>query len=219
MRVLVVGSTGGSGRAAVSHLLARGHEVTALARGAAAGFAEHPRLRVVRGDATSAADVERAVDGHDAVVVTLGIRENPIGVRLFGAKGTRGDVRSTGTRHVIAAMRKRGIRRLVVQSSYGVGATRERLGFVDGLIFALLLRPQIADTEVQEAAVRESGLDWVLVQPVHLHDGPDDPEPFTSTEGATGAMKVSRGSVGRFLAVAVEGAEYVGRSVALSAPA
>jgi putative NADH-flavin reductase len=215
MKVLVIGSTGGSGRAAVQQLLAQGHQVMAFSRSGLA-VAEHERLTTVRGDAMNESDVERAVRGQDAVVVTLGIRENPIRVRLFGAAHTADAVRSQGTRNVMAAMRKHGVRRLVVQTSYGVGQTRERLGFVDSLFFKLLLKPQIADTEVQNGEVAESELDWVLAQPVHLTDSDDDVMPFLSTEGETAAMKVSRRSVGRFLAEAVHDARYLRKTVAVS---
>ncbi|HVK78101.1 MAG TPA: NAD(P)H-binding protein, partial [Kofleriaceae bacterium] len=168
MKVLVIGSTGGSGRAAVAHLLTEGHEVTAFARRADPTLAPHARLSVVTGDALDPADVDRAVAGQDAVVVTLGITENPLRVRLRGPARTALDVRSAGTRNVIAAMRRHGVRKLVVQTSYGVGDTRDRLGLVNRLFFALLLKPQIADTEIQNQEVADSGLDWVLVQPVHL---------------------------------------------------
>lgn len=219
MNVLVVGSTGGSGRAAVAHLLAAGHEVTAFSRSGARPDIPFERLRVFAGDAMNPDHVERAVRGHDAVVVTLGIRENPLRVRLRGPVGTPIDVRSAGTRNVIAAMRKHGVRRLVVQTTHGVGESRDRLGLVDRLFFALLLAPQIADTERQEAEVRASELDWVLVQPVHLTDE-DDGEaiPFVSTSGETGGMRVSRHCVGRVLAEAVTNDAYLRRSVAVSAP-
>ena len=85
--------------------------------------------------------------------------------------------------------------------------------------FELLLKPQIADTERQHREVSESGLDWVLVQPVHLTDADSAeaaPLPFVSTEGDTELLKVSRQSVARFLAVAVVRPEYVRRSVSLS---
>lgn len=75
MRVLVVGATGGSGRAAVEGLAARGHEVTAFARRAGAVYAGCAGIRAVDGDATVPEDVDRAVRGQDAVVVTLGISE------------------------------------------------------------------------------------------------------------------------------------------------
>lgn len=217
MKVLVFGATGGSGRAAVEHLLALRHEVSAFAR---RNDATLPReVSVIAGDVMKADDVEHAVRGHDAVIVTLGIRENPFRVRLFGPARTAGDVRSAGTRNVIAAMRKHGIRKLVVQTSYGVGASRERLSLIDRCLFALVLKPQIADTELQEADVTASGLDWILVQPVHLTDAGEDAMPFASTSGDTGKLQVSRKSVGRFLARAVTDPTWIGKSVALSGAA
>lgn len=216
MKVLVMGATGGSGQAAVKALLAAGHEVTAFARAPGAGA---PRLRWAVGDAMSAADVDAAVRGQDAVVVALGIRENPLRVRLFGSARTPMEVRSKGTANVIAAMERHGVQRLVVQTTYGIGATKGRLGVVDALFFALLLAPQIEDTERQEALVRASDRAWVLVQPVHLVDdagAADAPMPFHSTHGETGAMRVSRGSVGRLLAEAATSRTWVKTSVAVS---
>lgn len=216
MKVLVFGSTGGSGRAAVEFLLAQGHTVTAFTRRVESAAPGMEAVRTVIGDAMRQADVERAVSGQDAVIVTLGISENPLRVRLLGPARTPIDVRSAGTRHVIAAMRKHGVRRLVVQTTYGVGDTRDRLGLVDRLFFQLVLKPQIADTELQNAAVAGSGLDWILVQPVHLTDAAEDTMPFTSVAGDIGTLKVSRKAVGRFLAHAVQAPDLVGKSVAVS---
>jgi uncharacterized protein YbjT (DUF2867 family) len=220
MKILVVGSSGASGRAVVSQLLAAGHSVTAFSRRGDRLGIDSERLSVFRGDALEARDVARAVSGHDAVVVTLGISENALRVRLLGPRSTPLDVRSKGTRNVIEAMRQHGVRRLVVLTSYGVGATRDRLGFADRLVFELVLKPQIHDTELQNQDVIDSRLDWVIAQPVHLTDADDDSMPFTSTRGETRRMQVSRKSVARFMADAVTGDAFVGQSVALSgAPA
>jgi hypothetical protein len=137
-------------------------------------------------------------------------------VRLLGSASTPIDVRSRGTRHTIAAMRRHGVRRLVVQTSFGVGDTRGRLPWLYRLMFGLLLKPQIADTEQQEREVRASGLDWVLAQPVNLTDAVLDDAPFVSTQGDTRSMKVARRQVGRLLAEAVHGGGFVGCSVAVS---
>jgi NAD(P)-dependent dehydrogenase (short-subunit alcohol dehydrogenase family) len=216
MKVLVLGSTGGSGRAAVEQLLSQGHEVTAFMRRAVGFGADAGRLRIALGDAMRQSDVERAVEGQDAVIVTLGIRENPLRVRLLGPAHTPLEIRSAGTRNVIAAMRQHGVRKLVVQTRYGVGDTRERLGFLDRLFLALLLKPQIADTEIQNREVIASALDWVIVQPVHLNDTLGRDMPFVSTSGDVGRNVVSRNSVGRFLAHAALSEDFVGKSVALS---
>jgi uncharacterized protein YbjT (DUF2867 family) len=212
--VLVVGATGGSGRAAVAALVERGHEVTAFARRASTAFERRPGVRPLDGDATVAGDVDRAVRGQDAVVVTLGISEHPLRVRLLGSAGTPLEVRSRGTAAVVAAMAEHGVRRLVVQSSYGVGETRDRLPPSSRLVFALLLRPQIADHERQERIVRGSGLDWTLVQPVYLTDG-DEPAAVSGT-GDTEGMRVSRRALGRVLADLAEVPGEDLRSVAVS---
>jgi putative NAD(P)-binding protein len=219
MKVLVVGATGGSGRAAVGELLSRGHEVTAFSRHATTLGDLPGQLRAVNGDATDPAAIDRVVRGQQAVIVTLGISDNALRVRLLGSPGTPIDVRSRGTRNVITAMRHHGIGKLVVQTAYGVGATRDKLPPLYRLLYWLVLRPQIADTERQEREVRTSGLDWVIAQPVSLTDNPQAGLPFASPVGELGGMKVSRGCVGRFLVQAAEGSEYVGASVALSAAA
>lgn len=219
MKVLVIGATGGSGLAVTRSLLARGAQVTAFARHPDALPPLHGPLSKVAGDATRFDDIDRAMAGHDAVVVALGIRENPLRVRLLGSAHTAMDVRSQGTRHVIEAMHRHGVRRLVVQTSYGVGATQGRLPFMVKLVFALMLRPQIRDTGRQEDAVRASGLDWVLVQPVNLTDDAVSEPAFASSQGDYQSMKVSRQQVGEFLADAALSDQHVGTSVALSAHA
>ena len=217
MKVLVVGATGGSGRAAVKSLLAAGHQVSAFARHADVLASMGAGLRCINGDVLRPVDIEAAVEGQDAVIVTLGISESALRVRLAGSVGTAMNVRSVGTRHIITAMRKWSVRKLVVQTSYGVGETRGRLTLLYRLVFALLLKPQIADTELQEQLVRESGLDWVIVQPVNLTDLEQVDPCFASPEGHTLGMKVSRAQVGRFLAEQAPASRYLHRAVALSA--
>jgi len=216
MKILVIGATGGTGRAVVERLLGEGHEVTAFSRSGDRLGSDSPQLGTFRGDALEASDVSAAVRGHDAVIVTLGITENPLRVRCLGPRRTPIDVRSRGTRHVIAAMAEHGVRRLVVLGSYGTGATRARLRFVDRLFFALLLEPQIKDTERQREAVLESPLDWVLALPVHLTNASDDGMPFTSLRGDVGRNDISRRSVARFLADAAVSPTFVREQVALS---
>jgi len=202
-KILVVGATGGSGRAAVASLIAAGHHVSAFSRHADRLAGGLDGFVAVNGDAMDPDDVDRAVAGHDAVIVTLGIAENPIRVRTLGPKHTPIDVRSAGTRNVIDAMWAHGLDRLVVQSSYGIGATSQHLRLRDRLFFSLVVKQQMADTEVQERLVRASGLDWTLVQPVHLTDAADGPDAFVSTTGEVRTMAVARAVVGRTLSQVV----------------
>jgi uncharacterized protein YbjT (DUF2867 family) len=220
MKVLVVGATGGSGRAVADELLSRGHEVTAFARRASAlgdfGCASGKLLRTVDGDATDPGTIDSVVDGHDAVIVTLGISENPIRVRLRGPAHTVADIRSRGTRNVIAAMRRTGSRRLVVLSTYGVGETAGMLRLSDRIFFALLIKPQVADHAKQEAMVRASGLDWTIVQPVHLTDQGNHSTAYVSDTGNVAGFRVSRKAVACVVADTLGNHDHLGRSLAVS---
>jgi len=69
---------------------------------------------------------------------------------------------------------------------------------------------------VQELEVRESGVDWVLAQPVHLTDDDAAEMPYASADGEVREWKISRKGVAQFLALAAQTPDYVGRSVALS---
>ena len=214
-KVLVVGATGGTGRAVIDELIRAGHRPTAFSRNPDRLDYSPDELATIAGDVTRPADVERAVRGHDAVIVTLGITENPLRVRFFGPAHTALDVRSRGTRNVVAAMPKHRVHRLVVQSTYGVGRTRDKLRFADRLFFRAILKPQIDDTELQEAETRDGDLDWVLVQPVHLTDE-DAGTPFASIGGDVKQWSVSRRTVARFLARAIDVSDFIGQSVAVS---
>lgn len=215
MRIVVVGATGGSGHAAVDALVRRGHTVTAFVR-RAEGTTFPRAVRLVAGDVMRQEDCDAAVDGQDAVVVALGIRESALRVRLFGPARTAKDVRSVGTAHIVEAMRRHGVSKLVVQTTFGVGATRTRLPLKWRAIFAAVLKPQIQDTELQEQLVRSSGLTWVVAQPVALTYDGDDAAPFVSTEGIVRSMAVGRRRVATFLADAVESARFDQQVVALS---
>jgi len=71
--VLVTGATGYIGSQLVPELLARGHAVRVLTRhpGGLAGRAWSDRVQVVEGDASSAADCRRALDGVDVAYYLL----------------------------------------------------------------------------------------------------------------------------------------------------
>jgi uncharacterized protein YbjT (DUF2867 family) len=217
MKVLVMGATGGTGRATLEELLEGGHEVTAFSRHADTQLdGSSLKLHRIKGDALNPADVERAVSGQDAVVIALGVNDNPLRVRLLHQSRTPVDVCSEGTRNAIEAMKRQGIRRLVVLSAFGVGETREKLPLPWRLAYRFLIRDQIADKEIQERLVRDSGLDWVIVQPVGLTNGRPHGGVLASTEGDVRRNTVTRSDVGHFLARLIGGTRYLHRSVAVS---
>ena len=156
MKVLVVGGSRGTGAAVVAELAERGHLVTAYARSAGGDGHGSEEVRYVAGDVLDREELGKAMIGQDAVAVTLGIPDNPFRVRLTRRASSPLDIRSRGTREVIDAMREHGVRRLVVQSTYGIGETYAQLPLGLKLFFTLAIRPQVKDHERQERLVRRA---------------------------------------------------------------
>jgi uncharacterized protein YbjT (DUF2867 family) len=162
-KILVLGATGGTGRSVVSQALARGYDVTVLARSAEkAGDLKGAEL--VIGDARDEATLRRALKGREAVVSALGTPASPFReVTLL----------STATRALVNAMKAEQVSRLVCITGLGAGDSVGHGGFLfDNLIYPLLLSKVYADKNRQETIVRGSGLDWVLVRPTILNDKP-----------------------------------------------
>jgi hypothetical protein len=75
------------------------------------------------------------------------------------------------SRQIGAAMTRNDVRRLVCISALGVGDSRGHGGFVfDRLFQPLLLSQAYKDKNRQEAAIRVTSLDWVIVRPARLTD-------------------------------------------------
>lgn len=162
MKLIVFGSTGGTGREIVQQALEQGHNVAAFARDPTNLDLDHPKLERLRGDVLDYATVERAVKGRDAVLSALGTPAT-----------TKNPVRSEGTRNILRAMEHHGVRRFICLSSLGIGDSRQQLPFLyKYLLVPLLLRQGFAEHELQEGYVRESKTHWTIVRPGALTPGP-----------------------------------------------
>ena len=191
MKILVLGATGGTGRLIVRDALAKGHSVVVLVRSKATA----PDLTgadVIEGDARDESALLTALDGCDSVVSSLGT-----GINLFGGI----TLLSVATRALVAAMYRSGARRLVCISALGVGDSRGHGGFLfDRLFQPLLLRNAYKDKEQQEATIRTSSLDWVIVRPAALNDEParGHVRAITDVTDVRGG-KIARADVARFV--------------------
>lgn len=163
MNVLVFGASGATGREVVRCALDRGHAVRAFVRDPAKLRIGHARLATVVGDVVEYASVERAVGGADAAVSALGSGNS------LGPDPALID----GVRNIVRAMEQAGVRRLVYLSMLGVGGSGWQLGFVDRhVVLPLLLRNVMRDHAEKERLIERSTLDWVIVRPPRLTNGP-----------------------------------------------
>lgn len=171
MNVVVLGAGGASGRRILERALAAGHTVTGFARTVDDIVMQHPRLLLAAGDVTVRSTVDSAVAGQDAVIWAIGGHHRLRNARSGRAGGQA--VCSLGTAHVLEAMHRSGARRLICQSSWGVADGHDRAPLLyRRVIFPLVLRDELADKADQESLIRSSDVQWTIVRPARLTDGP-----------------------------------------------
>lgn len=185
MNITIVGASSGTGAELVSQALQQGHTVTAVSRSGKVPSG----ATAVTGDATDLDVARKAIEGADAVVVTVG-----------GAKGVE-RARAAVIDSVVQAMKERHVRRLVVQTSLGAGDSARQLPWLQSIVAPRLLASALADHDAQEDLVRASGLDWTIVRPAGLTNGPVTRSWRTlrSTDQGRVNGRVSRGDVAAYL--------------------
>src|SRR5512146_1898686 len=161
MQLAIFGGTGPTGQQLLKQALEQEHSVAVLARTPEKLPIQHSSLRIVKGNVLHIAAVEETIAGSDAVLSCLG-RRNP-----FSGKG---DVWK-GTHNIVVAMKKLGVRRLIVESAYGAGSSREFASVGMKLVTSTLLGWAYHEKALLEPDVMSSGLDWVIVRPPALRDG------------------------------------------------
>ena len=180
--------------------------VTAFARDPVRVDIKHANVQVIQGDVLDPASVEKAVQGYEAVLCSLGA-------------GRKGTVRSEGTRNIIHAMEKADVRHFICQSSLGVGDSRGNLNvFWKYIMFGLLLRPAYADHVSQENHVKKSRLDWTIVRPAAFTDGERTGQyrhGFPVTDKTT-KLKISRADVADFMLKQLTDDTYLHKAPGLS---
>jgi nucleoside-diphosphate-sugar epimerase len=206
MRLCIVGASGPTGRLLVSEAQARAHDVVAFAR-AAAPYPDG--VRAVVGDVRTPGVLDEAIVGQDAVIVLHGVS--------LAEANRPTDLVSVGTRNVIDSMQRAGVRRLIVQSSHGVGDSAKDAGLLARLFFWMRLRGAYADKVVQESLVRESRLDWTIVRPARLTDGPGGGQWVERLGHGPIPSSIARIDVARYLLRLAEESRHVVETVALGA--
>jgi uncharacterized protein YbjT (DUF2867 family) len=160
-RILILGGTGPTGRLIVTQALERGYDVTALVR-SPEKLSDLRGAKLVVGNVRDENTLRQALKSRDAVISALGTPASPFRDVTF---------LSAATRALVSAMKAEHVTRLIAITGIGAGDSRGHGGFLfDRLIFPLLLRKVYADKNRQEAIVRDSGLEWVLVRPAILND-------------------------------------------------
>ena len=149
--------------------------------------------------------VESAVDGQDAIFWTIGAR----------ARESTAHLCSEGAKNVLWAMGRSGVKRLVCESALGVGDSRGSGPFTTFL--RVIRRTEILDKEWQENRIRASSIDWVIVRPTILTNGPATGTYRVGTVLSVGWVPhVSRADVADFMLRQLDDVTYLRRTVGIT---
>ena len=209
MKLLIVGATGGTGRAAVKEAKAVGHTVTVFVRDPKKlSEAETRDVRVVTGSLPDdEALLTEAMRGQQAVISTLG----------RGQSFKANDLMQRSVPPLLRAMTQARVKRLVFTSAFGLGDTWQDAPFAPRIFIKTLLRGIYADKRVGESLIRQSQLDWTLVHPTGLSDGPRTGT-WRSGEhlALSGMPRISRADAAAFLVSQVNDTSYLHKTVLVS---
>ena len=206
MRLAIFGATGGTGLEVTRQALERGHSVRVLVRNPNRMPLVNENMRLVLGNVLERESVTKTILGSDAVINCLGQAS------LTHNMG----VVSEGTRMIVEVMKQQGVRRLVITSSFGVGESRQKAAWWQRMVFCTLLRAPYADKEIMEPEVRASGLEWTLLRPVGLTNGPLTRR-YRITHETPRKIQISRADVAEAILDAVEKRLWVGEAPTLEA--
>jgi putative NADH-flavin reductase len=120
-------------------------------------------------------------------------------------------------RAIVPAMERNGVRRLILVSALGVGESHRNAPLIPRIMYRVLLSDIFADKKVGEDLVKQSGLEWTIVQPVLLTDGPLTGK-YRAGERLDlhGLPKISRADVAHFILTEAGRGAFVGRVAVVS---
>ncbi|WP_405834242.1 NAD(P)-dependent oxidoreductase [Streptomyces sp. NBC_00105] len=209
MQLTVLGATGPIGQLVLQQALAAGYRVTVLVRDAARlAQRDEERVGVVIGDAASAADVEEAARGSQALICALG-----------PGKDYKSTLATRTAGPVLEAMAAAGVGRLVWLSALGSGDTTRRQSLFQAWAAKLVMGRLMADKGIADETIARSDRDWTIALPVMFGNGQTTADyktiPLDGTQGRVGG-RINRADVADFLLSAATSDLWVRRRVILT---
>ena len=191
MRSAIIGASRGIGAELLKAAIEEGNEVTVLVRDLAKLNISTPGLKVITGDILDPFSVAAAIAGQEAICVCIGIPPTRKPVDVF----------SRGIQNIIDAIGKDSNQKLILITGIGAGDSKGHGGFFyDRIINPLLLGTSYADKDRTESIVKASNVEWLIVRPGFLTNGPRTGK-YRVIENLSGvtAGKISRADVADFI--------------------
>ncbi|MDG5473389.1 SDR family oxidoreductase [Jeotgalibacillus sp. ET6] len=158
MKIALFGATGRVGRVIMQNALQDGHEIQALIRDPD-GIDAHPKVTIIKGDASNKKSVFNTINGCDAVISALGTDKN--------------DALTRSMIHILPAMRANSISKIITIGTAGILDSKKEPG-------KFRFHSKESNRRLSTAAedhcraflmLDQSSMNWTIVCPTYLPDG------------------------------------------------
>ncbi len=209
MKLVIFGSTGGTGLPVVRQALDAGHEVVAFLRTPSKMPYNDTSLTLVEGDAMHMADVERAITPDTDAVISV----------LAPTKNSPSDMLPRAAQNIIDAMKNNGVQRLIYMTGAGVRVEQDQPGLIDHVIrFALktMAGDVLKQSELGVEKVRNSGLNWTVLRAPMLTDADHSGDYRVGWVGVNTGPRLSRADAADFILSQLENEAYLHQAPVVS---
>ncbi len=196
-RIALFGASGKTGQQFLDQAIAKGYHVKALVRTPEKITLQSDQLSVIKGD----------VLDPDAVAKT--IADTDLVVSLFGhVKGSPEWLQTNGTQNIVAAMKARGLKRVISLSGGGLPfPAYDQPKFADKMIRTIMkiVVPKVLNDAIAHAEVlQKSGLSWTIVRGPRLLDGDKRGQYRVGWVGVNASTSINRADLADFILRLVE---------------
>ena len=202
MNVIIFGATGGIGKFAMKHALAKGYSVTAYVRNAKK-LQPQENLTVIEGQLDDLSAMKNVLAGQDAVLWCVGIPLKRKYEKMESLKGHK---------VLLTAMKETGVKRLVDWGTPSVPFEKDKKSFITvipGFLAGIALTQAKQEMVAIGDLLMQSDLDWTLVRFMAPKDTPYTGNVKVGFGDARMSFAISKEDIGAFMVSQIESREYV----------
>lgn len=208
MNVTIIGASAGVGLETVKRALDRNHKVKTLSR-SELNMPSNSNLTTLKGSATNKADLIKAMENADAVIVALGTGKSMKPTTLY----------SEFAKLLVEVQTKINAQiPFIFLTGFGAGESGKYNGFIMKLFFKFLLKDVYADKTKMEEIITASKIKWEIVRPGLLKDKPltENYRIETNLFKGINIGSINRSDVADFLVKQAEAPSEIYKYVSLS---
>jgi putative NADH-flavin reductase len=209
MKVLLLGSTGRTGKLILQQLLQRGFIVHVVVRDRNKVKPIAQSLTIFQGSTLDAGVLSTAMVGCEAIISALNISRNSD--FPWSALRTPVNFLSATMKNIIPLAANHQIKRVIIISAWGISETRKDIpAWFRWIIDNSNISVAYKDHELQEQMLAATALYWTSIRPVGLTNFGFKPVKVSFNNTPKPSLLISRKSVASFAVDVLEQAEFIG---------